>query len=63
MRKVYEDAIVEYRKSIKKDPQNAQGYFNLSTAYHGLNEGKKSILCARKAMELFEKKNDRSKSA
>ena len=58
MKKVYEDAIVEYKKLVKNDPNNAQGYFNLSTAYNGLNEGRKSILCARKAMDLYEKKKD-----
>ena len=29
MKKVYEDAMVEYKKTIKKDPTNAQAYFNL----------------------------------
>ena len=63
MRKVYEDAIVEYVKAIKKDPDYAQGYFNLSTAYHGLDEGRKSILAARKALELFDKQNNSTNSA
>ncbi|MEE9258751.1 MAG: tetratricopeptide repeat protein [Nitrospinaceae bacterium] len=63
MKKVYEDAIVEYKKAIKKDPNYAQGYFNLSTAFNGLNEGKKSVLTARKAMELFEKQDDRASAA
>ncbi|MDP6336465.1 MAG: hypothetical protein QGH98_09590 [Nitrospinaceae bacterium] len=47
MKKVYKDAIVEYKKTIQKDPNNGQGYFSLSTAYNGLNEGRKSILCTR----------------
>ena len=54
MKKVYKDAIVEYKKTIQKDPNNGQGYFSLSTAYNGLNKGRKSILCTRKTMDLYE---------
>ncbi|PIQ95620.1 MAG: hypothetical protein COV67_13920 [Nitrospinae bacterium CG11_big_fil_rev_8_21_14_0_20_56_8] len=58
MEKVYRNAIVEYKKVLQTDPTNAQMFFNLSTAYNGLNQGQNAVLCARKAQELFGKKND-----
>ena len=63
MKKVYENALVEYTKAIKKNPEDAQAYLNLSMAYHGLNNGKNSILAAQKAHDLFQKIGNSPKAA
>ncbi|MBI5428165.1 MAG: tetratricopeptide repeat protein [Nitrospinae bacterium] len=62
MKKIYENALAEYQKAIKADPENAQAYLNMSMAYRGLNNGRNSILAARKAHDLFQKKGDAAKA-
>ena len=54
---------MEYTKTIKKNPEDAQAYLNLSMAYHGLDNGKNSILAAQKAHDLFQKIGNSSKVA
>ena len=49
MKAIYEKGLVEYKKAVKKNPQDANAYFNMSKAFDGLNEGRKAILAARKA--------------
>ncbi|MBI4389074.1 MAG: hypothetical protein HY580_02755, partial [Nitrospinae bacterium] len=62
MKKIYESALAEYQKTIKKDPENAQAYLNMSMAFHGLNNGRNSILAARKAHDLFQKQGASAKA-
>jgi len=63
MKKIYEKALVEYTKAIKKNPEDAQAYLNMSMAYHGLDNGKNSLLAAQKAHDLFQKAGNSSKAA
>jgi len=62
MKEIYEKGLVEYKKAVKKNPQDANAYFNMSKAYDGLNEGHKAILAARKAQQIWEQKNDSENS-
>ena len=63
MKEIYEKGLVEYKKAVKKNPQDANAYFNMSKAYDGLNEGRKAILAARKAQQIWDLKKDSENSA
>ena len=63
MKKIYEKALVEYTKAIKKNPEDAQAHLNLSMAYHGLDNGKNALLAAQKAHDLFQNIGNSSKAA
>jgi tetratricopeptide (TPR) repeat protein len=63
MKEIYEKGLVEYKKAVKRNPQDANAYFNMSKAYDGLNEGRKAMLAARKAQQIWELKNDAENSA
>ena len=52
MQAIYEKGLVEYKKAVKKNRQDANAYFNMSKAFDGLNEGRKAILAARKAQQI-----------
>ena len=62
MKEIYEKGLVEYKKAAKKNPQDANAYFNMSKAFDGLNEGLKAILAARKAQQIWEQKKDSENS-
>jgi len=62
MKEVYEKGLVEYKKAVKKNPQDANAYFNMSKAFDGLDEGRKAILAARKAQQIWELKKDSENS-
>ena len=62
MKAIYEKGLVEYKKAVKKNPQDANAYFNMSKAFDGLNEGRKAILAARKAQQIWEQKKDSENS-
>ena len=59
MKEIYEKGLVEYKKAVKKNPRDANAYFNMSKA---LNEGLKAILAARKAQQIWEQKKDSENS-
>lgn len=52
MREFCQKGLAEYRKAVKKNPEDANAYFNMSKAFDGLNEGKKAILVTRKAQRI-----------
>lgn len=48
----YREAIVQYRLSIKKDPNEARCWKNLGTTYYNLGEHDEEISCYDKALTL-----------
>jgi len=62
MKEIYEKGLVEYKKAVKKNPQDANAYFNMSKAFDGLDEGRKAVLAARKAQQIWELKKDSENS-
>ncbi len=48
----YEEAIIEYFKSLTMDPSNAKTYNNLGYCYKMLNQASKAISYFEKALEI-----------
>ena len=48
----YDDAIAEFQKTLKADPNNAQALFNLGVAFlHGKNDSKRALEYWEKLVE------------
>jgi hypothetical protein len=62
LKEIDEKGLAEYKREVKKNPNDANSYFNMSKAFDGLNEGRKAILAARKAQQIWEFKKDSENS-
>lgn len=53
-----EEAIEEFQKTLRLNPNSAQIYFNLGILYAKIDDGKNAILHILKAGNLFKQKGD-----
>jgi tetratricopeptide (TPR) repeat protein len=54
----YEDAVREFKQTLRCNPKSAEAHYNLALLYENMNEGEKAILHILKAGNLFSNKND-----
>ena len=53
-----EEAIDEFKETVRLNPKSAQSYFNLGILYEKMDDGKNAILNILKAGNLFNEKGD-----
>lgn len=61
--KRYAEAVEEFQKSLKHNPDKGATHFNLGLVYDQLDEGRLALTHVRKAQELFEKETSESNRA